>query len=144
MNKILEKIKNIISDKKALNEAIRYIVIGVLTTLINLIVFWFFRNVIVINLFLASTIAWILAVLFAYFTNKSFVFNSKISGTKEILKTMAMFFAARILSFLIFDLFGLWLFVDIFKMYEFLAKILNNVFVIIFNFIASKWFIFKK
>ncbi len=144
MKKIFDKIKGIISDKKTLNEAIRYIVIGVLTTLINLVVFWFFRNVIIIDLFLASTIAWILAVLFAYFTNKGFVFNSKVSGTKEVLKTMALFFSARILSFLIFDLFGLWLFVDVFKMNELLAKILNNVFVIIFNFIASKWFIFKK
>ena len=60
--------------KKIINkEAILYIVFGVLTTIINLISYYFFSNIITINYLISNTIAWIISVIFAYMTNKLYV-----------------------------------------------------------------------
>lgn len=121
---------------------ILYIVFGILTTAINFACFFILRKLNV-NLYLSNTIAWIVAVLFAFFSNKKYVFNNKSHSFIEFIKTLLLFFSARLASLIIFDIFFMYIMVDVLHMNEMVAKIIDNIGVIIFNFIASK-FIFKN
>ena len=85
--------------KKIINkEAILYIVFGVLTTIINLISYYFFSNIITINYLISNTIAWIISVIFAYMTNKLYVFNSKSIRIDIIIKEFTKFINCRLAS----------------------------------------------
>ncbi|MFL6561524.1 MAG: GtrA family protein [Bacillus sp. (in: firmicutes)] len=124
-------------------EAFNYILFGGLTTLTNIISYYICVHTFQMDYKVSTTIAWILSVLFAYVTNKLFVFNSKTIGFQAIMKELLMFFFFRILSFFL-DLGLMVLLVGALVWNDLIAKILTNVFVVIFNYIASKVFIFKK
>ena len=122
-------------------EVIMYLVFGVLTTAVNYISYlllapFFVKTVI------PTIIAWILSVIFAYVTNRIFVFCSKAKG-KEIIREIAAFFGARIFSGVL-DVIVMWLFADTLCFNDKLIKILSNVIVIVLNYIAGKWFVFRK
>ena len=90
--------------KKIINkEAILYIVFGVLTTIINLISYYFFSNIITINYLISNTIAWIISVIFAYMTNKLYVFNSKSIRIDIIIKEFTKFIRCFIFYGIIFS-----------------------------------------
>lgn len=130
-------------------EIINYLIVGVLTTIVSLgIKFGLFFTILdADNTFesqLCVIIAWVGAVLFAYFTNRIFVFKSK---SKNIIKEMASFFGARILTYLMeaaltfvfFTLLGLTT-----KLWVVIVQLIIQVVVTIFNYIFSKLFVFKK
>ena len=119
-------------------EVLSYLFFGGCTTLINIISFWLLR-LIKLGVYTSNGIAWFLSVLFAFITNKLFVFNSKGKFVKE----MFSFFAFRILS-LLFDMGIMFLLINILNVNELISKIIANVFVIIINYVFSKIFIFKK
>lgn len=123
-------------------EILLYLFFGGCTTLINIISFSLFRffN---IELYLSNALAWILSVLFAFITNKYYVFNSKNKDLKKSLNELLSFFGFRLLS-LIFDMGLMYLMIDVFGVSELFSKIISNIFVIIINFLFSKLFIFKK
>ena len=123
-------------------EVLLYLVFGALTTLINIVVFYICRKL-KLEIYLSNIIAWILSVLFAFITNKIFVFESKNKNKKDSIKEMLSFFTFRILS-LIFDMAFMYLMIQIIMCNEMFSKILSNVFVIILNYIFSKVFVFKK
>ena len=138
----MEKIKGLLH--KILNkEFILYVVFGVLTTLINIGVFYVCNDLVHIHYLVSNMIAWILSVLFAYITNKIFVFESKGVRGKALLKEFWLFIAARLLSLGI-DEAGMLFLVGAIAMNETIAKIIMNVIVVILNYIFSKWIIFKK
>ncbi len=122
-------------------EVILYLVFGVLTTVVNYVVYYICREWLQFPLLVANTLAWILAVLFAFFTNRKYVFSSKDSN---ILKELGLFVSARLLSFLLFDQLTMYLMVKLLHINEYIAKLIANVFVIIFNYAASKLVIFRK
>ena len=138
-------------------ELLLYILFGALTTLVNFAAFWAFSLLLGEDLYLISNaIAWILSVLFAYFTNKLFVFNSKSFAAKVVLKEFIEFLVARVFSFGVEEL-GLLLFVDLlgfgnwaFVLLGFnvtgqlIAKLILAVIVVIMNYFFSKFFIFSK
>ena len=119
-------------------EVLSYLFFGGCTTLVNIITFWVLR-LLKLGVYTSNTIAWVLSVLFAFITNRLFVFESK----GKLLKEIVSFFGFRLLS-LLFDMGIMYLFVDIFKWNDLVSKIIANVFVIIINYIFSKVFIFKK
>jgi putative flippase GtrA len=158
---------------KNAREIILYVFFGGLTTLVNLISFYaidlaFPNHGVRIPLFGFSfdpmdamniTVSWIVAVLFAYFTNRIFVFRSKGPVRKELLG----FFASRIATLLLFEigLFFLGIYIienflgydkedvlfrvgDFTFKYKLLMKILIAVFVVIGNYVLSKIFVFRK
>ena len=128
--------KNLINkfiEKFFTREVISYLVFGVLTTLVNFVFYWLFTEVLGIYF----------AVIFAYITNKLFVFGSKSWELSIVVKEVLSFGAARILS-LLFETGFLTLTVEIFKFPKLIAKIIAAVFVVIINYVASKLFIFKK
>ena len=136
--------------RKILNyETITYVIVGVLTTVVDYIVF------ILVNESLtsagtagpdaavtATAVRWVAAVLFAYIANKLVVFRNYDFGAVHILKEAAAFFAARIISGLI-SLFLMWLMTAVLHQNEYLAKVLTSVFNLVFNYVASKVFIFR-
>lgn len=101
----------------------------------------------------STLIAWIVAVLFAYVTNKLWVFESKNTEPAVIAKEIFSFFGARILSFAVFESFGFMVTRNIFinlglfgseDVSKWIAKILMAVVVVIFNYVMSKLVIFRK
>lgn len=127
---------------KKYRELILYLVFGVLTTLVNYISWWIMEP-----FFASSTIpvtaAWLISVLFAYLTNRRFVFDSKVAGGAALAKELISFLMARILSGVL-DLCFMWIFADWLRFDSRIVKLISNVFVVIFNYIASKLVIFRK
>ncbi len=124
-------------------DLIPYIIFGVLTTIVNYVSYWIFAHPLGWSTVVSNMGAWILSVLFAYVTNRRWVFHSTASGTKEITKEFLSFLAARIGTGLM-DTFIMWLCVDKLGWNDLIMKLASNVLVVILNYIFSKFFIFKK
>ena len=154
MAKMMKMIKQLFIKYK---EFIMYLIFGVLTTLVNFIAFGFFTKLLGEELYLINNaIAWVAGVVFAYITNKLFVFESKSWKTKVLLKEIPEFLGARIFSFFIEEG-GMFLFISVlgfgeksFNLFgvtitgQFIVKILLAVIVVVLNYVFSKFFIFKK
>lgn len=123
-------------------EGLLYLVFGGLTTLVNIVSFFVLRKL-NIEVYISNVIAWVLSVLFAFITNKLFVFESKGKSKKENVRECVSFFGFRILS-LVFDMGAMYLLLQILNINELISKVIANVLVIILNYIFSKLFIFKK
>lgn len=128
---------------KRFRELFLYLIFGGFTTIINIVAYFILARLLMINYQISTIIAWILSVLFAFITNKLFVFESKNNSKKEDLKEMISFFSFRILS-LGLDMVCMYLMVQLIRMDDLIAKIIANVLVVIANYIFSKLFIFKK
>ena len=124
------------------NEIIMYGIFGVLTTLINLLIFYVLDKL-GVNVYLNNSIAWVISVLFAFITNKLYVFNSKDTSYKIIAKEGIAFFLARIFSYFV-DMFTIFMIFQVMGINKMIAKIISNVIVIIINYLLSKIIIFKK
>lgn len=122
-------------------EIINYLVFGVLTTLVN-----YLSYLLIAPLFVRTTaptvIAWVLSVLFAYFTNRTFVFRSRLRGMAAV-KEAGAFFAARILSGVL-DVIIMAVFADWLGLNDKIVKLASNVFVVVFNYVASKLVVFRR
>lgn len=123
-------------------EVLTYLVFGVLTTVVNILSFYILRKF-GVEVYYSNIIAWILSVVFAFVTNKLFVFESKDKSKKESLKELFNFFGFRLLSLGI-DTLALYLLLNVVNAGEMIAKIISNVVVIILNYVFSKLFVFKK
>ena len=129
--------------KKIINkEIILYVIFGVLTTIVNLIAYYLFSNIININYLISNAIAWIISVVFAYITNKFFVFNSSYINKDVIIEEFIKFMNCRLISGLS-EVVLLFLFVDLLLINDIVAKLIIGVLVALINFIFSKVFIFK-
>lgn len=138
-------------------ELILYVFFGALTTLVNFAAFKFFNVVLGEKFYLVSNIiAWFVSVVFAYITNKLFVFESHTWQTKKICKEIFSFLAARVFSlaieeaglFALIDLLGFDSYrLDIFGFVlggKMISKILLAVIVVILNYFFSKLVVFRK
>ncbi len=124
-------------------EGMRYLVFGALATLVNIVVYDVFFYLFKVPNATSNIIAWIVAAVFAYFTNKMCVFNSKVSTKKALLYEIVSFFGCRFLT-LIIDEAIMIVTVDKLLWNAALMKVLSNIIVIILNFVFSKVIIFKK
>ena len=126
-------------------EVINYLIFGILTTLINLITYFLLTNTFldvnkVLELQCANVISWVVAVVFAYFTNRKYVFES--SNTNKF-KEIVNFFAARIVT-LVMDMGIMYFGVNLLNLNDGICKIVSQVVVIVSNYIFSKLFVFRK
>lgn len=128
---------------KKYKEIINYIVFGILTTVVNYVCYLFITRVLYISVVVSTIIAWVLAVLFAYVTNKKFVFKSNSFNIYRIIKEMASFFSLRIVSG-VFEIVCMYVFVAVMNFNDILIKLIVNVVVIILNYIFSKCLVFKN
>ena len=93
---------------------------------------------------ISSGLSWFFSVLFAYITNKLFVFESKTETKKSFIREIVSFFLARILSGILCDVGTFALMVNVFDINDIFSKIVTQVMVIIVNYVLSKLVIFKK
>lgn len=142
MNK-LKKLMSALFNK----ETISYIIFGVLTTVINILAFILFDKIKfwpqMMHLTITNCLAWVVAVVFAFVTNKLYVFNSKSMEPRLVLREFFVFVSARLVSLGI-DTLGLILIVRLFSLNAVIAKITMNIIVIIMNYVISKVYIFKS
>ena len=125
-------------------EVIHYLIFGGLSTVVNFVSYFIAARVIGIEEVTSSAISWFCAVLFAYVTNKLFVFESKTETKKAMVKEMVTFFLARILSGILCDVGSFALMVRVFHVNDIFAKIVTQVMVVVVNYVFSKLFIFRK
>ena len=123
-------------------EMILYLFFGGCTTLVN-IVSYYICSRIGMGTAVSTVIAWVLSVLFAYVTNRKYVFESRAFGFVPILKETAGFFLCRLATGLL-DLAIMVVFVDFLHFNDMIIKILSNIIVIVLNYVASKLLIFRK
>lgn len=130
---------------KEYESVISYLFWGVVTTIVNLAVFQFLSSGVHWDYQVANVIAWFLSVLVAYFTNKVWVFNSHYSTVKAFVKEFLSFYFYRGLT-LIMDVIMMYIGVSLLKfdspMQQFIVKVIDNVVVVIANYVFSKWLIF--
>ncbi len=120
-----------------------YLVFGGLTTLVNIVAYWACSRVLELETITGTVIAWVLAVLFAYLTNRTWVFGSYAHGIGQILLEAFAFFSCRLTTGLA-DLGMMWLFVVVLEFNDLAIKVIANVMVIVMNYLASKFIIFRK
>lgn len=123
--------------------AILYLFFGGCTTLVNIICYYVLYQHMNVSNLLSTVTAWLVSVLFAYATNRTLVFESKASGVKALAYEIAAFFGCRLATG-IMDTVIMVFAVDCMHWNSLLWKIISNVLVVIVNYIASKWFIFKS
>ena len=123
-------------------ELILYLIFGGCTTLVNIVVYFVFSRL-HFGTELSTIFAWFFSVLFAYITNRIFVFQSRAKGIPAVLKETLSFFSCRLATGIL-DLAIMVAFVDYWHFNDLIIKILSNVIVIILNYIVSKLWIFRK
>ncbi len=132
-----KKLRNLLTP-----ETVSYLVFGVLTTVVNYLVYYPCRFL-GTPYWLANVVAWIFAVAFAFVANKWIVFKSRTTGFKTLCREIVLFAGARLFSlacetgFLIFT-------VEVLHLSDLIMKLIAAVFVVSINYIFSKLFIFKK
>ena len=135
--KIMEKVKKVLN-----REVIFYLIFGVLSTIINLGSFYILNTLLSVNENLANFIAIILAVLFAYFTNKDLVFHSEVKTFKDKIIQSLKFMSGRAFTLAVEFFGGLLLFkIPIPNM---ITKTFLTVIVVILNYFISKYFAFNS
>lgn len=126
-------------------QIIRYVIVGGLTTVVSLLSYFALTATLLDpedprELQVANIISWILSVIFAFFTNKKYVFKSK---EKNITKQMAEFFLSRA-STLLMDMLIMFILVTIVGLNDGISKLIVQFVVLILNYILSKFFVFSK
>lgn len=137
----MNKIKELYQKYK---EVIHYLIFGGLATIVNFVSYFIFARMIGIEEIVSSGLSWFCSVLFAYITNKMFVFESKTDTKKAFFMEMITFFLARIASGILCDVGTFALMVKVFHINDIVSKIVTQIMVVVVNYVFSKLFIFKK
>ena len=132
-----------LAKKLLANDKVRYLVAGGCTTFVNLIAFFLLRNLTTLSRNLSNVIAIIMAITFAYFANKFFVFRSKNNSVSATILEAVSFFGARVVSMAV-EVLGFAILCDSFRLSEVLSKFLVQFVVLVLNYLFSKLFVFKK
>ncbi|MGB2541505.1 GtrA family protein [Leuconostoc suionicum] len=130
-----------ISPIKKYQAIVLYMLFGVLTTIINLVSY---TGMIYLhwNVQLSVILSWLITVISAYLTNRKWVFNSKATTSVELLHESLAFLSSRLLT-LILEMIIIWFGVQLLRQNSLIWKLIDNVVVVIFNYIISKLFVFK-
>ena len=136
MGKIIQLVKKYWS-------IISYLFFGVVTTVVNMLVYYLCYHLWGISSDLSTVIAWVIAVLTAFLTNKPFVFGSHDWSPKVLLPEAGSFFGCRLGSGLV-ELVLMHITVEMLGWPGMLMKLLVNVIVVILNYVASKLLVFRK
>ena len=136
-------IKNCLNLYKKYEEIINYIVVGGITTVISILSYFLIRTILKsdtsLNVQISTVFSWIVAVTFAYFANRIFVFKSNNSKKIESVK----FITSRIMSLLI-EMLVMLILTAVLKINDKIAKILVQFIIVVLNYLFSKIFVFKK
>lgn len=150
---MFQKIKEYLHTHQKQAELIRYVIAGGLTTLLSMAVFALFciavsplhtvDSATQLQANIGQALSWILAVLFAFWINRRMVFQVRGGASATILKELLQFMASRLVSGLVFEI-GLFNLLLALGASNTLSKLIVLVFVTVFNYVVSKFWIFKK
>jgi len=133
--------KRIIELYQRYREVITYIFFGGLTTLVNIVVFFILDTGLAWPYLVANAAAIVLSILFAYVTNKLFVFQSETQNAKQTISEFFRFIGFRLVSGLA-DMFTMWVLVDLMLIDTSISKLATQFIVVVLNYVFSKFFIF--
>lgn len=139
-NRLKNLTKNLMGSPKMRHYTL-YLIFGVITTLVNLVIF----KVLIdrgIHYTISTTIAFVVAVTVAFWTNRTWVFRSLSQGIKAIFREMTSFFSVRILTYFV-DIIGLVILIELVHIDEFISKIIINVLVVVLNYLLSRFVVFQ-
>ena len=135
--------KTVLAWLKNHRDVVVYLVFGVLTTAVNYIVYLSCYNILGLSAAVSNVIAWVFAVMFAYLTNKPFVFRSKDWSSRTVIPELSKFVGSRLFSGAV-ETAIIYLTVDILLWNGNLMKLVVSVLVVILNYVASKLFVFRS
>ncbi|GEL67996.1 GtrA family protein [Marinilactibacillus psychrotolerans] len=125
------------------NEVISYLFFGVLATIVNIGIFYFFDTLLNTPYLIANGLSIIGAILFAFFTNKKYVFKSNTTSKEESFREFILFVGFRLASG-VFDMLSMYILVSLLTVDTNISKILTQFIVVVVNYVFSKVFIFKQ
>lgn len=128
---------------KKYQQPILYLFFGVCTTAVNIITYYITAHMLSLSVILSTCLAWVISVIFAYVTNKWWVFESKSLRLKAVIQEFLSFTGCRLFTGAC-DLLIMFIFVDCLGINDLFVKIASNVLVVILNYIFSKLIIFKR
>ena len=132
---------DILKDKEKINHYIRYVIFGILTTFVSFGSFYILRKIFKnINENILNSISIVFAIIFAYTTNRRYVFNSK---KINIFIEFCKFVYSRAFS-AIFEVVGFYILTSLLLFEGMLSKVIISLFVIVLNYITSKVFVFNS
>ncbi|MDE5780904.1 MAG: GtrA family protein [Lachnospiraceae bacterium] len=123
-------------------EMLLYLFFGFLSFVMSISTYALFNKVFNINELLANIFSWIITVMFAFFTNRIWVFDSPTKSMAEFVKQMSSFYWGRIVTLVIEEII-LFVFITLLGMGSMLIKVIAQVVVIVLNYVISKLFVFK-
>ena len=133
MNQLLRKYK----------QPILYLFFGVCTTAVNIVTYYISAHILSLSVILSTCLAWVISVIFAYLTNKWWVFESKSLRLKAVVQEFLSFTVCRLFTGAC-DLLIMFIFVDCLGVNDLFVKITSNALVVVLNYIFSKMIIFKR
>lgn len=124
-------------------EGINYLIFGFLAFVLNYLLFCLFEGILHMDYMVATVISWVLTVVFAYWTNHTFVFKSKNADKVSLIKEFSSFIGARVATELL-EVFMMYIMVDVMQINSYISKLTAQVVVIVVNYIFSKLWIFTE
>lgn len=138
---MFSKIKAELSDKEKMNHYIKYLIVGVITTVISVVAFKLIRIYLPeLNENIANILSIIFAIICSYFMNRSWVFESK---EKNMLKEFGKFFSGRLVTLIVEELVFL-IGTSLLSFDELIVKVSSSAIALIMNYIFSRWMVFKN
>ena len=130
--------KHILKNK----EVFLYLIFGILTFIVSITSYYCFCDILELNELISNILSWIVAVTFAFLTNRTYVFNAYVQTPNDFFKQMVKFYSGRFFT-LILEEALLFIFVIVLSFPNMIVKIFAQILVIIANYIISKKIIFK-
>lgn len=124
-------------------EVLLYLFFGVLTFFVGIFTYAYFNVTLEMNELIANIISWVIAVTFAFVTNRIWVFQASTKTLVEFIKQMASFFVGRVMTLIIEEIILL-VFISILGFDSMIVKIVAQIVVIVFNYAISKLVVFRK
>ena len=150
----IQKIKNYLSTHEKEYEILRYLIAGGLTTLLSFVVFSLYCILVSpdrtidgaseAQALTGNIISWVIAVLFAFWINRRMVFRRQNSAPSAILKELGQFLLSRMVSGIVFEVGLFWLMASLLGISNTVTKIVSLVLVTVFNYVVSKFWIFRQ
>ena len=129
--------------KENKKEIVLYLFFGGLTFLVSVFSFSLFHVQMNMNELVANVLSWILAVSFAFFTNRIWVFKAPTNNVASFLKQMCSFFAGRIFTLVIEEVI-LYIFITRLAFHSLTVKVSAQIIVILLNYVISKMIVFRR
>ena len=123
-------------------EGINYLIFGFLAFVLNYVLYFVFASMLQMHYMIATAVSWVLTVVFAYWTNRNFVFKSQNKEKASVLKEFISFIGARVATEVL-ELVLMYVMVDLCSINDKISKLVCQVLVILANYVLSKIWIFK-